>query len=85
MIAEMTQDNFYNCGYRFKYIFDLDPTLYNKGYSKCRHVYEYVNAKICPDCDRHTHEPNWEEMNKQNRQWLKDNPEAWRNVGWWSI
>jgi hypothetical protein len=39
---------------------------------KCKHIYEYVNA-------------DFEAMNAYNKQWLKDNPEAWRSVGWWSI
>lgn len=51
----------------------------------CKHVYEYVKAEVCPDCGKYTHEPNWEKINKENKQWLKDNPEAWRTVGWWSI
>ena len=51
----------------------------------CRHIYEYVNAEICPDCGRDTHEPDFEKMNAYNKKWLKDNPEAWRSVGWWSI
>ena len=52
---------------------------------KCKHIYEYVNAKICPFCGRDTHEPDWQKINAENQQWLKDNPEAWRSVGWWSI
>ena len=52
---------------------------------KCKHIYEYVNAEICPFCGRDTHEPNFKTINKQNKQWLKNNPEAWREVGWWSI
>ena len=51
----------------------------------CRHVYEYVNAPICPDCGKDTHEPNWEQINKANKKWLKDNPDAWKQIGWWSI
>lgn len=54
-------------------------------HKKCRHIYEYVGSEICPDCGRYTHEPNFQEINKYNKQWLKDNPEAWRTVGWWSI
>lgn len=54
-------------------------------YKKCKHVYEYVNAPICPYCGKDTHEPDFDKINKQNKQWLKDNPEAWREVGWWSI
>lgn len=53
--------------------------------TECRHVYEYVNAPICPECGKDTHEPNWEEINKAGKKWLKDNPDAWRQVGWWSI
>lgn len=52
---------------------------------KCKHIYEYVNAKICPFCGRDTHEPDFKAINAYNKQWLKDNPEAWRSVGWWSI
>lgn len=51
----------------------------------CRHIYEYVNAEKCPECGRDTHEPNWTELNKAQKQWLKENPDAWRRVGWWSI
>ena len=54
-------------------------------YKKCKHVYEYVNAEVCPFCGRDTHEPDWQKINAENQQWLKDNPEAWRSVGWWSI
>ena len=54
-------------------------------FKKCRHIYEYVNAPICPDCGRDTHEPDFKAINAYNKQWLKDNPEAWRSVGWWSI
>ena len=28
----------------------------------CRHVYEYVNAAICPDCGKDTHEPDWDAL-----------------------
>ena len=51
----------------------------------CRHIYEYVNAEKCPECGRDTHEPNWTELNKAHKRWLKENPDAWRRVGWWSI
>lgn len=51
----------------------------------CRHIYEYINAEKCPECGRDTHEPNWTELNKAHKQWLKENPDAWRRVGWWSI
>lgn len=51
----------------------------------CEHVYEYMNAPICPKCGLETHEPDWEEQNKMHKQWLKDNPDAWKTVTWWSI
>ena len=51
----------------------------------CKHVYEYVNAAICPYCNKDTHEPNWKEQNNMHRDWLKKNPDAWKRVGWWSI
>lgn len=77
----MDQNNFYmHC--------DISRCIYdtlNPNTLKCRHIYEYVNSEICPYCGRDTHEPDFKAINKQNRQWLKDNPEAWRNVGWWSI
>lgn len=25
----------------------------------CVHVYQYVNASICPHCGQDTHEPDW--------------------------
>ena len=62
----------------------LDPHV-GGWFKKCKHIYEYVNAPICPYCGRDTHEPNFEAINKAHKQWLKDNPDAWRSVGWWSI
>jgi rRNA maturation protein Nop10 len=38
----------------------------------CNHVYEYVNAEICPLCGRYTHEPNYELQNKLHRQWIAE-------------
>lgn len=51
----------------------------------CYHVYHYIGEKVCSICGRDTHEIDWELQNKINKQWLKDNPDAWRQVGWWSI
>ncbi len=51
----------------------------------CIHVYQYVGAEVCPHCGRDTHEPDFKKQNKINRDWLKRNPNAWREVGWWSI
>jgi rRNA maturation protein Nop10 len=36
----------------------LDPNI--GGYRKCKHVYEYMGAKICPLCGKDTHEPDME-------------------------
>jgi len=63
---------------------ELDPNV-GGWYKNCKHIYENIGLPICPNCGKHTHEINWEETNKQNKQWLKDNPDAWREVGWWSI
>lgn len=62
----------------------MDPNVGGK-IKKCRHIYEYVGSEVCPDCGRYTHEPDFKAINAYNKQWLKDNPEAWRTVGWWSI
>ena len=51
----------------------------------CEHVYRNINANPCPKCGGETHEINWIEQNKTYKQWLKDNPDAWKQVGWWSI
>jgi len=50
---------------------------------KCRHIYEYVNASICPYCNQPTCEPDWEKQNKLNRDYIKKN--GARYGGWWSI
>lgn len=62
----------------------MDPTV-GGWKKKCRHIYEYVNAAICPDCGRDTHEPDWKAINAYHKKWLKKNPDAWKEVGWWSI
>ena len=51
----------------------------------CHHVYETTGQKICPTCGSHTHETDWKEQAALAKQWLKDNPDAWKSVGWWSI
>ena len=51
----------------------------------CEHIYKNINAEICPKCGGYTHEVNWQKNNALNKQWLKDNPDAWKQVGWWSI
>ena len=38
---------------------------------KCRHIYEYVNAIICPYCNQPTCEPDWDLQNKLNRDTLR--------------
>ena len=51
----------------------------------CIHVYEDVGVELCPHCGRDTHRVDWDKHNKQNKEWLRKNPDAWRQVGWWSI
>lgn len=50
----------------------------------CRHVYESVGGKTCPDCGKHTFEVNWVEQNELNAEWKLANPNA-KSDGWWSI
>ena len=54
-------------------------------FEHCEHVYRNMNQNPCPKCGGNTHEINWKEQYALNKQWLKENPDAWRNVGWWSI
>ena len=51
----------------------------------CIHIYQNVGAELCPHCGRDTHELNFQKQNKINKDWLRKNPNAWREVGWWSI
>jgi hypothetical protein len=44
-----------------------------------------MSQNPCPKCGGNTHEINWKEQHKLNKQWLKDNPLAYKEVGWWSI
>lgn len=53
--------------------------------TKCVHVYQNVGSDPCQHCGNPSHEINWEQQNKFHKQWLKDNPDAWKTVGWWSI
>jgi hypothetical protein len=66
------------------------------GYNKnmpCRHVYEYVNADICPDCGRYTHEPDRDLDRRLFKEYYaSDEPkkyicpnEGGTIRGWWSI
>lgn len=48
----------------------MDPSI--GGFRKCKHIYEYVNADICPLCGRYTHEPNYDLQNKLHRQHILD-------------
>lgn len=45
----------------------MDPNIGGK-LKKCRHIYEYVNNPICPDCGRDTHEADFETTAKIIRQ-----------------
>ena len=51
----------------------------------CEHIYKNMNQNPCPKCGGDTHETNWQEQNKLYKKWLKDNPLAYKEVGWWSI
>jgi hypothetical protein len=51
----------------------------------CPHVYQNMGTETCNLCGRPTHEINWEKENKIMKKWLKENPDAWKTVGWWSI
>lgn len=59
----------------------------------CRHVYEYVNAPICPDCGRDTHEPDHELHHKLFKEYYESGQhleykcpvEGGTIRGWWSI
>jgi hypothetical protein len=50
---------------------------------RCRHVYEYVKADICPDCGNYTNEINWEEQHKLHKEWISSGKAS--SQGWWSI
>lgn len=52
---------------------------------QCIHIYKNIGSEICPFCDKNTHEINWQLQNKLQKDWLKKNPDAWKNTGWWSI
>ena len=51
----------------------------------CEHVYRDMRANPCPKCGNATREIDWEKENELHKQWLKENPDAWKTVGWWSI
>ena len=61
--------------------------------NKCRHVYEYVYAEICPDCGQKTCEPNYELDHKLFKEYYEsDKPKEYKCPieggtirGWWSI
>ena len=62
-------------------------------YKKCKHIYEYVNAPICPYCGRDTHEPDWESINLEIKEHYATGShlhsicpvEGGTIRGWWSI
>jgi hypothetical protein len=59
----------------------------------CRHVYEYVNSPICPDCGKDTHEPDIALHLKLFKEYYEsDEPKKYTCPveggtirGWWSI
>ena len=61
--------------------------------SLCIHVYEYVYAKVCPNCGQPTCEPDFERESKLFKQYYEsDEPKKYKCPveggtirGWWSI
>jgi rRNA maturation protein Nop10 len=59
----------------------------------CHHIYEIVNADICPSCGRDTHEINWNIPAEELRRHYSEGnyieyicPEDGGTIrGWWSI
>jgi len=58
----------------------------------CRHVYEYVNQNICPDCGKDTHETDYEFQTRLHKQWIEEGkhlpmqcPLGGTIRGWWDI
>ena len=51
----------------------------------CEHVYKEMGSDICPKCGGDTHRIDWKKENLLHKKWLRDNPDAWKSVGWWSI
>jgi len=59
----------------------------------CIHVYEYVNAKVCPHCGQPTCEPDFERESKEFKKYYSsDKPKKYicpidggTIRGWWSI
>lgn len=70
----------------------MDPNI-GGHLKKCKHVYEYVYAKICPFCGRDTHEPDRELELKLFREYYESGKhleykcpvEGGTIRGWWSI
>lgn len=52
--------------------------------NNCRHVYENIGFETCPDCNKATHEVNWQLQATLLKEWKLANPDAKYN-GWWSI
>ena len=49
----------------------------------CEHVYENVQAEICPLCGKNTHETDWSYQTKLHKEWHEDGKATFG--GWWSI
>ena len=64
-----------------------------KNQKHCRHVYENIEADICPDCGRDTHRPNQELASYLFKKHYEDGKhlsykcpvEGGTIRGWWSI
>ncbi len=50
----------------------------------CKHIYQNLGLSQCDSCGRPTHEIDWEEQNRLNREWKIANPNVTYG-GWWSI
>jgi hypothetical protein len=49
----------------------------------CRHVYETIREKICPDCGKETNETDWAYQHELHREWIASGKATYG--GWWSI
>lgn len=70
----------------------LDPNI-GGWKNKCKHIYEYVYAKICPFCGRQTCEPDYERDHKLFKEYYESGKhleyvcplDGGTIRGWWSI
>lgn len=61
--------------------------------NNCRHIYQYVGFKICPDCGKDTHEPDMDLQSRLFKEYYESEKHLqWKCPvdggtirGWWSI